>query len=81
MPTYLPKPPKDGKLYLKVPDKTGDIFQKVMNIIMIFDGKTPVIIYNEKEKKYEKYNGGVDIRPNMFAYLCELLGKDCVVLK
>ena len=81
VPTYLPKPPKDGKLYLKVPDKTGDIFQKVMNIIMIFDGKTPVIIYNEKEKKYEKYNGGVDIRPNMLSYLRELLGENGVVLK
>ena len=56
-------------------------FKITMNIIMIFDGKTPVIIYNEKEKKYEKYNGGVDIRPNMLSYLRELLGENGVVLK
>ena len=78
---YVPEAPKDRKLYLKVPDKESEVFKKVMSIISIFEGRTPVIIYNEKEKKYEKYNGGVDIRPNMFAYLCELLGKDCVVLK
>ena len=48
---------------------------------MIFSGKTPVILYNAKDKKYEKYNGGVDLRPNMAAYLRELLGNDGVVLK
>jgi DNA polymerase-3 subunit alpha len=81
VPSYVPKAPQENKLYLKVPDKTGDIFEKVMNVIMIFEGKTPVIIYNEKERKYEKYGGGVDIRPNMLAYLCELLGENGVVLK
>ena len=81
VPTYMPEAPKDRKLYLKVPDKDGEVFNKVMNVIMIFDGRTPVIIYNEKEKKYEKYGGGIDIRPNMLAYLRELLGDGGVVPK
>jgi hypothetical protein len=52
-----------------------------MNVISIFDGRTPVIIYNEKEKKYEKDSAGIDVRPNMLAYLKKLLGDSGVVLK
>ena len=76
-----PQPPKPTKLYLKVPDKNGEIFSKVMSLLSIFEGSTPVIIYNEKEKKYEKYSVGADIRPNMLAYLKTLLGENGVVLK
>jgi hypothetical protein len=72
---------KEQKLYLKLPDKNGEVFTKVMSIISIFGGRTPVIIYNEKEKKYEKCSTGVDIRPNMLAYLRKLLGEGGVVLK
>ena len=78
---YIPETPKDKKLYLKIPDKDGELFTKVISIISIFDGRTPVIIYNEKEKKYEKYSSGIDIRPNMLAYLKTLLGNNSVVLK
>jgi DNA polymerase-3 subunit alpha len=79
--TDIPEAPKERKLYLKVPDKESDVFAKVMSLISIFDGRTPVILYNEKEKKYEKYSGGIDIRPNMLAYLRSLLGDGGVVLK
>ena len=79
--TEAPKAPKEQKLYLKLPDKNGEVFTKVMSIISIFGGRTPVIIYNEKEKKYEKCSTGVDIRPNMLAYLRKLLGEGGVVLK
>ena len=75
------QPQKPAKLYLKVPDKNGEIFSKVMSLLSIFEGSTPVIIYNEKEKKYEKYSVGADIRPNMLAYLKTLLGESSVVLK
>ncbi|MBQ8447780.1 MAG: DNA polymerase III subunit alpha [Clostridia bacterium] len=78
---YVPEAPKDRKLYLKVPDKESEVFRKVMSIISIFEGRTPVIIYNEKEKKYEKYSAGIDVRPNMMAYLRTLLGESGVVLK
>ena len=72
---------EERKLYLKVPDKESEVFGTVMSVISIFDGRTPVILYNEKEKKYEKYSGGIDIRPNMLAYLRSLLGDGGVVLK
>ena len=68
-------------MYLKVPDKEGEIFEKVMNILAIFEGPTPVIFYSEKEKKYEKYSVGADVRPHMLAYLKKLLGENGVVLK
>ena len=79
--SYVPKEQKSQTLYLKLPSKESEVFEKVMSIISIFEGRTPVIIYNEKEKKYEKYRSGVDIRPNMLAYLKKLLGEECVVLK
>ena len=79
--SVIPEAQKERKLYLKIPDKESDVFAKVISLISIFDGRTPVIIYNEKEKKYEKYSGGIDIRPNMLAYLRSLLGDGGVVLK
>jgi DNA polymerase-3 subunit alpha len=79
--TGIPEAPKGRKLYLKVPDRDGELFGKVMSVISIFDGRTPVIIYSEKDKKYEKYSGGIDVRPNMMAYLKTLLGDGGVVLK
>lgn len=79
--TGIPEAPKEHKLYLKVQNKENDTFKKVMSIISIFEGRTPVIIYSEKEKKYEKYSKGIDVRPNMLAYLRTLLGDGGVVLK
>lgn len=75
------EPTKQQKIYLKVPDKEGKLFTQVMSVISIFEGATPVVIYNEKEKKYEKYSVGTDIRPNMLSYLKKLLGNDGVVIK
>lgn len=72
---------KPNKIYLKVPDKEGEIFTKVMSLISIFEGQTPVIFYNEKEKKYEKYSVGTDVQPHMLSYLKKLLGDNGVVLK
>lgn len=79
--SQAPTAPKNKTLYLKIPDKEGEVFKKVLNLIMIFNGNIPVVLYNAKEKKYEKYNGGVDLRPNMAAYLRDLLGNDGVILK
>ena len=72
---------KPSKIYLKVPDKEGDVFTKVMSLISIFEGQTEVIFYNEKEKKYEKYSVGTDVQPHMLSYLKKLLGENGVVLK
>ena len=60
---------------------SGETFDKIINVISIFEGTTKVIFYDATRKKYEKYNRAIDIRPNMLAYLKELLGDDCVVLK
>lgn len=76
--SYYQKP---KKIFLKVPNKECDVFNKVMSVITIFEGSTEVILYNEKDSKYEKYSVGADIQPNMLAYLKRLLGADNVVLK
>ena len=68
-------------IYLKINEMSGETFDKIINIISIFEGTTKVIFYDATRKKYEKYSRAVDIRPNMLAYLKELLGDDCVVLK
>lgn len=72
---------KEKTLYLKLPQMSGELFDKVINLIAVFEGTTKVVFFDSSRKKYEKYSVGTDIRPNMLAYLKELLGENGVVIK
>ena len=70
------------KLYLKVPDMSGELFSRVSTLLRIFDGDCEVIFYDISQNKYIKPVGmGVSPEKNMLALLRELLGDDAVVTK
>ncbi len=68
-------------IYLKVAKMEGELFDRVLALLSIYEGGTAVIFYDESRAKYVKYNVGTAVRPNMLAYLKELLGEASVVLK
>ncbi len=72
-----------SKLYLKLPDKKGEKFLKVKNILELFCGSTTVIFYVENEKKQYKapYTLWADINDVLIDELKYILGDKNVVLK
>ncbi|MCL2518533.1 MAG: OB-fold nucleic acid binding domain-containing protein, partial [Oscillospiraceae bacterium] len=70
------------KLYLKVDNMEDIRFQKVCNLIEIFNGSVPVIFYDNSNKKYIKANN-LSVYYNDFICneLAEILGKENVILK
>jgi len=77
--TELPTKPK--KIYLKVPDMECQKYLKALNLVDIFGGTTQVIFFNDATKKYISYSNGISLSDFVLSELCELLGKDNVVLK
>ena len=77
--TELPTKPK--KIYLKVPDMKCQKYLKALNLVDIFGGTTQVIFFNDATKKYISYSNGISLSDFVLSELCELLGKDNVVLK
>ena len=76
------QPPKQtGKLYLRVPDMSCHTFQKVQNLIEIFDGFIPVIYYDSSTKQYHPAQQRVALTPACHAELIHLLGAENVVPK
>lgn len=70
-----------GRLYLRVPDMEGQVWRKVANLIDIFDGPLPVIIYDSSRGCYQNCSRGLARSAVCLMELWELLGKDNVVLK
>ena len=73
-------PPK--KLYLKVPDMSGEIFERVSTLLQIFEGGCEVIFYDISQGKYIKAVGmGASPEKNMLLLLREILGDGAVVTR
>ena len=72
-------PPK--KVYLRVPDQQGSLYQKAKNLIDIFDGRTQVIFYDRSTASYQPYPVGAELTPFVLQELTNLLGADNVVPK
>lgn len=70
-----------SRLYLKVPDMEGMTWRKVENLIEIFDGMLPVVIFNQKEGKYLNCSRGLMRSSVCLEELAALLGKENVVLR
>ena len=74
------KPPQ--KLYLRVPDREGEIYRKALNLCGAFrDGTTSVIFYDMKEGKYYASNLNMRVTPFVLTRLENVLGKENVVAK
>ena len=71
-----------SKIYLRVPDMSGEAFKKAKNMVDIFnEGTIRVIFYDQSTSKYSQYSermffSNVDVKE-----LKKILGDDNVVLK
>ena len=95
VPPSAPRPPYIGTenravqgqgrkaLYLRVESRESPAFQKAQQILLVFEGITPVYFYLQSEKKYLKAPQGMWVAPNepMIRELQRVLGKENVVFK
>ncbi len=82
---YRPDPLREApkRLYLRLPSRKGMVYQKVVNLLEIFDGDMPVVLYLEDEKKKlaaprRLYTSG---HPLLMQELGRLLGAENVATK
>ena len=68
-------------LYLRVPSLGDAATGKVRALLRAAVGKTPVSLFDAKEKAYFREQNGVRVTSTMLAELSTLLGKENVVLK
>ena len=69
------------RLYLRVPDKTGELYCKAKNLTEIFDGAFPLAFYDSSAKQYDFDHPGVMLNDTLLRELTDLLGKENVILK
>ena len=72
---------KPKTLYIKIPSMNCSEFDRIMSIIEIFTGETPVVFYNAETKKYIKCSTGISVEKTMFALLKQIAGEQSIVLK
>ncbi|MBQ4112702.1 MAG: DNA polymerase III subunit alpha [Clostridia bacterium] len=82
-PTPKPTPAAPPqKLYLRVPDREGELYRKALNLAEIFcDGTTAVIFYDMSDGKYYASNLHMKATPFVLTRLEGILGKENVVAK
>ena len=69
------------RLFLRVPDATGSVFCKALNLVELFDGDFPAYFYFADEKRYDVTPHGISMSDYVLEQLCRLLGEDNVILK
>jgi hypothetical protein len=69
------------KLYLRLPDSQGLLWRKTMALIEIFEGSTPVVLYDGSTKSYQSYRGGIALTDYLLGEFVRLLGESNVILK
>ena len=70
------------KIYLRVPDMTGEIFKKAKNMVDIFnEGTIKVIFYDSSTAKYSEYSERMFYSEYAIRELKKLIGNENVVLK
>ena len=76
-------PKKVSAVYLKLKDMDCSEFKKAKNLLEIFDGPTPVVLYLSESKKQlmAPHNLWVDVNDVLLRELRKLLGEDSVKLK
>ncbi len=74
-------PKEYTKIFLRVPDMSGERYQKAYNLATIFEGRIVLIFYDTSTGKYISTNMGIDASPYVVNELKTLLGNDNVVLR
>lgn len=72
---------KQKKLYIKVDSMSSPSFKRAIAVCEIFEGKTPVIVYESESKRYVSSSIMTDATPFVLNELCEILGSGSVVIK
>ena len=74
---------KPDKLYLKIPDRKGEKYKKVKNLLEIFSGSTMVMFFVEDENKLYKAPRQLwaDVNDVFISELKYILGKENVVFR
>ena len=70
------------KIYLRVPDMSGEIFKKAKNMVDIFnEGTIKVIFYDSSTAKYSEYSERMFYSEYAIRELKGIIGEDNVVVK
>ena len=73
---------KPTKIFLRLPDMTGEKFLKAKNLVDIFTGsELEVLFYSEQDKKYSRYSERLAGTPFVISEFKSLLGEENVILK
>lgn len=74
--------PKATRIFLRVPDMTGEKYLKAMNLVSIFEGAAvSVVFYDNSQSKYISTNITIDASPYVVRELKNLLGNDNVAMR
>ena len=70
------------KIYLRVPNMSGEAFKKAKNMVDIFnEGTIRVIFYDQSTAKYSEYSERMFFSKVAISELKKILGDDNVVVK
>ncbi len=72
---------KPKRLFIKVPDMESEIFRRSVNLVEIFEGRTPVVFFDESSRRYISYSVGVELSEFVMIRLRRIAGEENVVLK
>ncbi len=73
---------KVSKIYLRIDKKSSKIEKRVLGLLKIFDGQTPVFFYYKDTGKLFRMQGlETALNKTLWAELCEILGDENVALK
>ena len=72
-------PPAERKLYVKVPGENHAAYERLKLILVMFPGNDQMVLYFEDTKK--KRGARCVIHDALLQELCEMFGKDNVVVK
>ena len=69
------------KIFLRVPDMSGAIYNKAKNTVDIFDGNVQVVFYDRTTSEYKVYRSGVALTEFVVKELIKILGNENVVMR
>lgn len=81
-PATQPQKPRTLYLRLDTMDETDIVYQKTINLLAIFSGQTPVVLYDRKSGKYHRDpHCGVTVTDFILTQFYNLLGEENVILQ